>query len=349
MVEKIVLYAFLIQGLILSYTISSYISGGGQIFISNYNMTMQWQDQGIALNITGKSTYYPAPLVKPQVTPYNEQGEEPTYYSFLYSDETGGLQFILFFTNFTLTSATVNGTSIPAIKFYNGNSYLIISAQYGFPIKGVAYNYISSLRLQAVDNISINMTGINPLPPLEKSGSLYKLTLKLSPNVTESVYVVTPQANISAKSVTHELENKTYSLAAINLESKGYITVIIPIDEFPLVEPTGTVIVNGSNYFFKMNESTTPFGTYYQSIPGNTSNPYMGFTIGKYFLLVFPSGGNISIILQNLKNPLVSYQVTDLSSPYYPFTEFLQQYWIVLVMVIVLAVVVTVILKHRRG
>ncbi|MDT7873207.1 MAG: hypothetical protein RRB18_06310, partial [Sulfolobaceae archaeon] len=95
MVEKIVLYAFLIQGLILSYTISSYISGGGQIFISNYNMTMQWQDLGIALNITGKSTYYPTPLVKPQVTPYNEQGEEPTYYSFLYRDETGGLQFIL--------------------------------------------------------------------------------------------------------------------------------------------------------------------------------------------------------------------------------------------------------------
>ena len=115
------------------------------------------------------------------------------------------------------------------------------------------------------------------------------------------------------------------------------------------MNPTGTVIVNGSNYFFKMNESTTPFGTYYQSIPGNTSNPYMGFTIVKYFLLVFPSGGNISIILQNLKNPLVIYQVTDLSFPYYPFTEFLQQYWIVLAMVIVLAVVVTVILKHRRG
>ncbi|QGR18567.1 hypothetical protein [Stygiolobus azoricus] len=349
MVEKIILYAFLIQGLVLSYTVSSYISGGGQIFISNYNMTMQWQDLGIGLNITGKEIYYPTPLVKPQVTPFNSQGEELTYYSFLYRDETGGLQFILFFTNFTLTSATVNGTNIPAIKFYNGNSYLVISAQYGFPIKGVAYNYISSLRIQAVDNISINMTGINPLPPLEKSGSLYKLTLKFSPNVKESVYVVTPQAIISAKSLTYKLENKTFSLGAINLESKGYVTVIIPIDDFPIVEPTGTVLVNGSNYFFKMNGSVTPFGTYYQAIPGNTSNPYMGFTIGKYFLLIFPNGGNISIILQNLENPLTSYHVTDLSSPYYPFTEFLQQYWIPLAVVIVLVVLVTVILRYRRG
>ncbi|BCU70230.1 hypothetical protein [Stygiolobus caldivivus] len=351
---KFILYAFLIQGMVFSYTWSGYYIGGGQILSYHYNMTYTWLDTGINVNIVGNvSTQYQGAPIKPQVQPYSASSLMPTYYSLFYPDKYGPEEFILYFTNFTTTTADVKGEEIPAIKFYRGNSYLIVSAQYGFPIQGYAQNYLPYSSATSFDNISINLTDVKPLPNLTSSETLYQVLLHLRVNqtstLTKAVYVVSSKSTITASSVTHEINNKSFSYTSININANGYATIILPLSGFPITEPLGQITVDGKNYYFYMNQTINPFGVYYTAIYENTSNPYMAVTIGKYFVIFVPNGGNISLTLDDQQNPLVSYQVINMDSPLQQLESNHLIYYIIPAVVAIIAVLVIAVLRHRRA
>ena len=339
---KFILYAFLIQGMVFSYVWTGYYVGGGQIFSYHYNMTYTWVNEGIRVKIVGNATMqYEGAPIKPQVYPFSSKGLEPTYYQLFYEGKNGPEEFILYFTNFTTTTVNLEGVTIPAIKFYKGDSYLIVSAQYGFPIEGYAQNYLPYSSATESDNISLKLTKVSPLPSFVSSERLYEVVLNLRQTETKTfpkvVYVIAPSAKITAKQL---------NTTVIDVEAKGYATLIFPLDEFPLVEPIGEMIINGKYYYFYPNQTTNYFGTYYVAIPENESNPYMAVTIGKYFVIFVPNGGNVSVFLANGENPLVSYKVIDEDSLKY---QIMSNIYYIIPAIAVIAVIVTVVLLRRRG
>jgi len=342
MIDKAILFIFILQGTVFSYSISAYAVGAGQVNIYNYTINATWLGDAfnisMSLNYTFK--YLKAPL---NATSYKTSSYfmAPTIYDIFYLNPQGGIQYILYFTNYSATTVTLDGKSIPAIKFYNGSTYLIVSAQYGFPIEGYGENYLPFSIKGATANLSINLNKLSPLPSFDSQYSLYYLILNF-PHESYDIGIVSPNAKISVTNVTLV---KGESVGVINIMANGYATVILPLSGFPnFIEPLGEIIYNSSRYYFYMNFTNNYYGKYYLPIYYNASNPFMGLTIGHYFVLFFPIGGNISIYLNNLYNPIISYKVIEKENTSFSLFLIIGA----ILSIVIVSVVVIKILKSRK-
>jgi len=293
MTASVILFAFLLPGMIFSYTLSSssYYINQGQYLSYTYNFNMTWDYSHFNMSVISNVTSVTPPL-KPyhNVSTYNTTAL--TFYDIYYNQYY--LPIISLFTNFSMINYGINNGSItiPAIKFFNsGGSYMIVSAQYGFPIS--VYNATTENGIKF--NFSVKLNFVKPLPTMIKSYNLYKVVMTDVVGKSKSVnslYIVSPSADISSSNTV--IGNQT--LGALNILSKGYATVILPISNFPFTQPEGTIYVNGKPYSMIVQLSSIYNEFYYSTEYASTDLPFMGAMIGHYYVIFFPQGGNISIV-----------------------------------------------------
>jgi len=293
MTASIILFAFLIPGMIFSYTLTSstYYINQGQYLSYTYYFNMTWDYTHFDMNVISNVTSVTPPL-KPYYNVSRFNTTTLTFYDIYYNQYY--LPIISLFTNFTMINYGINNGSvtIPAIKFFNpGGSYMIVSAQYGFPIR--IYNATTENGMKF--NFSVKLNFVKPLPSFVNSYNLYKVNMTDvigKSKVSNFVYVVSPSAKISYYNTV--IGNQT--LGALNISAKGYATVILPISGFPFTEPEGTIYVNGKPYYIIVQLSSVYGEFYYSTEYASTNVPFMGAMIGHFYVLFFPEGGNISIV-----------------------------------------------------
>ena len=298
MTASIILFAFLLPGMIFSYTLSSssYNINQGQYLTYTYYFNMTWDYSHFNMNVISNVTSVTPPL-KPyyNVTRFNTT--TLTFYDIYYNQYY--LPIISLFTNFSIINYVINdgSTTIPAIKFFNsGGSYMIVSAQYGFPIS--VYNATTEKGMKF--NFSVKLNFVKPLPTFIKSYNLYKVVMTDVVGKSKSVnylYVISPSADISSSNIV----SGNQTLGTLNITAKGYATVILPISNFPFTEPEGTIYVNGKPYYIVVQLSSVYNEFYYSTAYASTDVPFMGAMIGHYYVLFFPEGGNISIVFSQGK------------------------------------------------
>mgnify|MGYP001772526545 CR=1 FL=1 len=316
MTASIILFVFLIPGMIFSYTLSAstYYINQGQYLSYTYYFNMTWDYTHFDMTVISNVTSVTPPL-KPYYNISRFNGTTLSFYDIYYNQYY--LPIISLFTNFTLIDYGINNGSviIPAIKFFNpGGSYMIVSAQYGFPIR--IYNETTEKGMKF--NFSVKLNFVKPLPSFVKSYNLYKVNITDvvgRSKVTSIVYIVSPSAKMSYYNTV--IANQTFG--ALNISAKGYATVILPISGFPFTEPEGTIYVNGRPYYIIVQLSSIYGEFYYSTTYASTNIPFMGAMIGHYYVLFFPEGGNISIVfsqgkiidvnVQSSNNSLISYAI----------------------------------------
>jgi len=330
MTASIILFAFLLPGMIFSYTLSSssYYINQGQYLTYTYNFNMTWDYTHFNMSVISNVTSVTPPL-KPYHNVSTYTTTALTFYDIYYNQYY--LPIISLFTNFSVINYGINNgsTTIPAIKFSNsGGSYMIVSAQYGFPIS--VYNATTENGIKF--NFSVKLNFVKPLPTVSKSYNLYKVIMTDVVGKSKSInslYIISPSADISSSNTV--IGNQT--LGTLNIVSKGYATVILPISHFPFTQPEGTIYVNGKPYSMVVQLSSIYNEFYYSTEYASTDVPFMGAMIGHYYVIFFPEGGNISIVFSQG-------QITNINTQ--SSTDNLMNYAIYgsLAIVIILAVVV---------
>lgn len=309
--SAVLLFVFLLPGTVFSYSLSSvgyylnYPYSGVATYISNiYHFNMTYEGSHFLVHTENYTKIVLSIPGLENKTEYNQtvsvNGSSLDFYSIYYPILTPAF---LPFYNFTVTTYSwENLHSIPVIKFYDSNGgYLIVSAQYGFPI--VAYNRTVSSSSNYTMNLTLNFVK-NP-PPFITSYSLYKLylTFKIgNSNVKEVVYVISPDATFSY--INTKISNFTVSELVIN--AKGYATILFPISGFPFTEPSGNIFINKSSYAFTPIQ-TNDFGyIYYKTEYDSVNNPFMATMLGHYYIIFVPNGGNITIMLSNFDDGIIT-------------------------------------------
>ncbi|BFH74129.1 hypothetical protein SJAV_20730 [Sulfurisphaera javensis] len=315
MVSSIILFAFLIPGMIFSYTLSSsslYVSHN-QYFYYNDSILMKWEDTHFNMTVFNNLT---VTTISPKLPPYHNVSVSSynvlTYYDIYYSPYY--LPIIAVLSNFSIINYPVNvngsNVTVPAIKFYdNGGGYMIVSAQYGFPISVYNKTFENGIKF----NFSVRLNYIQSPSPLNfvKSSNLYKVKLNFligTEHKYEEVYVISPSSSFAYGNI--KLGNQTFP--ALNISAHGYVAVILPISEFPYIEPSGNIYVNGSIYSILLQQLSSD-GYFYWSTTyeyQNKSFPFIGAMIGHYYVMFFPEGGDISIIFINSGGEIVGVTYT---------------------------------------
>lgn len=309
--SAILLFVFLLPGTVFSYSLSSigyysnYQNSGTSYYITNiYHFNMTYVGTHFLVqteNYTKVVSSVPGLLNR---TLYNNtttvNGSAIDFYSVYYPILTPA--FLPFF-NFTVTTYSwANLQSIPVIKFYDNNGgYLIVSAQYGFPI--VAYNRTTSSSYNYTMNLTLNFVK-NP-PPFITSYTLYTLNLTYkvgNSNVNEIVYVVSPNASFSY--INTKLSNFTVSELVVN--AKGYATILLPISGFPFIEPSGNIFINGTEYTLILVQTNDYGYIYYKTEYDSMNNPFMGTMLGHYYVIFVPNGGNVTIMFSNFNDGVIT-------------------------------------------
>ncbi|QIW24032.1 hypothetical protein EWF20_07640 [Sulfolobus sp. S-194] len=342
---SIILFSFLIPGMIFSYTLysSSYYTTQNQYLIYIYNFNMTWENTSFNVHVLSNFTTYIPPLSPhSNISSFNLNGVL-TYYDLYYNQYY--LPIISLFTNFTTSTFSINNGSanIPVIKFYSpGGSYIIVSSQYGFPILIYNKTYENHIKF----NFSVKLNFVKPLPNFIKTYNVYKVNLDYlfkGNTLHKEVYVVSPHATFSY----YNLNIRNLTVSALNISSQGYATVILPISEFPWVEPSGTIYVNGSAYSIIVQETSVYGNIFWETTYNydNKSYPFMGVMIGHYYVLFFPDGGKISIIFSNFnQGEIVGIKEAVLSSS----DSLSSEYVLIGGFTVVIVVALVVFIRSRR-
>lgn len=325
MTASIILFVFLLPGMMFSYTLSStsYFPTQGQYLSYVYNFNMTWDYTHFNMTIQS-ITKAETPPLKPIQNVSTSYGTVTTFYDIFYTTYFYPIIYVL--NNFSVVNYGVtvinHGTNesitIPAIKFFNkGGSYMIVSAQYGFPIS--VYN--ATTENGEKFNFSVNLNFVKPSLNFVKSYTLYKITLYEGNGKNQTkvpVYVLSPSASFSFLNVniTGQLEG------TLNISSNGYVTMILPLSSFPNNEPEGTIYVNGTPYYLILEQNLINGYLYYATKYASTSVPFMGAMIGHYYVLFFPFGGKISLVFYQGQINNIHVMVMD-KYPSYSLLQFI--------------------------
>ncbi|AAY80611.1 hypothetical protein [Sulfolobus acidocaldarius] len=339
-----ILFVLLASGSFLSYTLSSYAIGNGTANIYHYvlNATSTGTEYNVSVFLNWSYSNLYEYVNKYDYSTFHKNFQVPDLYYIFYHSNPSTLAYILLFNNVTLTTYNLGGNQIPAIKFYNGDNYLTVSAQYGVMLQGFAKNYAGPSA--GTLNVSISLNSYKNLPSFVSNANMYTLNVSFMPNpsaLSYTLYLVSPEAKISGSNM---YVSKEISIAYLSILSKGFTTIIIP-SAYSIVRPIGEVIINQTNYYyFYLNGTLTYYGTYFTPKYYNSTTPFTIDTIGKYIVIFFPTGGNITVFLNNGNNPLYGVKVTgETGNKNTPLSLYL-----IIIGVVIVLVVAIIVLRFRK-